>query len=593
MWPPGRGTGGLPEVKGPPRSHWGHLVEGGPPRSLLLKLLAIIDSFWACCGVEGLLVLLPLLLKPLEARLWLPLLWGASWALGVRVMSNRRARGPLCAACLLGSGAPSPPSYVVGVLLAPLFLEACLPRRPLKPCDLRGASSGLVLTLPPALAVAGVQAALFRFDAPILPQLLGLGGPWLSYPLVGPPSGESLSCWMGVAVSVFNFLLMGLWHKAGRKDFSFSEASTLCQLFTAAALCFAVKGGLLKGAPLDPLEAPLESPFEGDVLLFLSRMFLILLLFCLTSLGALLLPRGPWRASYMRFNAGVFLAATGGYLLLGAPQSEQGPHSRWDLKGPVFWLLHFVMLNASHAKLMLLLLASSAGGLLAAFLLAGRAGPPSGRPPPQPGSSPAGWREELASAWLSSVRKLFHFLLVLNLLVVFFLSSSSLLLLVVSGLLWLLAAAELLRISAVSSVLSQMIEACYARFADSRDARALVLSHIYLVLGVAAPLLVFAAFRGAPGGPPCLLGIILVGCGDSVAALVGTRLATPVLPFTSRKTVGGFLAFELQADAPAFALAVLAAGIFEAYTRDIDNFHLSLLGFVYYQWWAASPASAG
>ncbi|KAL8443139.1 hypothetical protein Emag_006089 [Eimeria magna] len=522
-------------------------------------------------------------------------------------------RRPPSAVPLRGREAPSTQSYVVGVFLSPLFLASCMSIATQGPSATLKDSSELLETLPVALAVSGAQAALLQFTGSSLPLLVVLGAFCWAYSFLRGPLWGALFSWVGLGALVLNLVLMSCWHKEGRRDFSFSEASSLSQLFTAAALSFAAAP---KSLVQNPLEAPPfylpggphETLLRGDVLVFLHRMFLILLLFCLSSLGALLLPKGASRASYLRTSAGAFVTTTTGYLLLGAPPDAGELENSGSFGGPLLWLLSFVFGNETHVRLMLLLLAVSAVGLLAAFVLASRG--PKGGPPRMLAQKFEAERGEgeataLAELWLSSLRKLFHILLVLNLLLVIFSGLFSLLLLIVSGLLWLVIAAELLRASMLSLAFSKLIESAYAKFTDFRDARGLVLSHIYLVLGVAAPLLASAAFSGSPGGPPCLLGIILVGCGDSMAALVGGRCSTPVLPFTSRKTVGGFIAFvvsslafgfclfpqvfpDQQVHASAFVAAVLASGVFEAYTPDIDNFQISMLGFAYYHWWAAA-----
>ncbi|KAL8269476.1 hypothetical protein Esti_006592 [Eimeria stiedai] len=605
---------GPPPAKPPPLAHTRHLVKGALPEGLLLPLVTYLSRAWSCCGIVGLLVLLPLVLRPLNISFWLPLFWGTSWALCLRLSCSSSGKGPPSSVSLRRRGALSAPSYVVGIFLSPLFLASCMTSATQGPPAVPNPFSDLLQALPVALAVSGAQASLLRFTASSLPLLLVSGATWLVYPFLGAPLEGPFFSWVGLGALTLNLLLMSCWHKEGRSDFSFSEASSLSQLFTAATLCFVA-------APTGLVEAPLGTPpfyspggpheptLRGDVLAFLHRMFLILLLFCLGSLGALFLPKGASRASYLRISAGAFVTTTTGYLLLGPPPDAGKLGGSGGFGGPLmWWLLSFVVHNETHARLMLLLLTTSALGLLVAFLLASKG--PQGGPcravaqtlEDQKGESKA---TPDAEPWLSSLRKLFHFLLVANLLLVVFSGFFSLLLLVVSGLLWLVTAAELLRVSRLSLAFSELIELGYAKFTDFRDARGLVLSHIYLVLGVAAPLLAFAAFRGAPGGPPCLLGIILVGCGDSMAALVGARCSTPVLPFTSRKTVGGLIAFVVsslafgfclfpqvfpgqQVHASAFVAAALASGVFEAYTHDIDNFQISMLGFAYYQWWAAA-----
>lgn len=567
---------------------------GGPPFSAsqkgwgapLTRLTNGLNAILAVCGVDGFLVSLPLILllrnntstysfQPLHFSL---LLWALTWAVGTRILTDWAfplrhsknqyfkeapfgANGKPPSSCLKKAPPPftrasPPPSYLVGIFLLPLFFVCCLSPRFCAP-DNDGGPPGLAAALPTLLSTAGLQAAFMRRDLPYLPQLIFVGLSWALYAFfLGAPKGPQGPPypWLGLSTLISHTSLMRCWQREGREALTFTEASILSQLLTAVAVrIFGALGGPLRGPPTAAVYVQGKQAFDADVVAFLTHMYIILLLLlCLCCLGALLLRDATQRAPYLRFVAAVFLLATGAYLLFGGPLGgpPKGP--------PLLWLLSYVVYNQQHLVLLLLLLLTSTLGLFVAFFVAS-GGPPQG----------ADGRESKRIIWLSSLRKFFHFLLVLNILLLLFSGDLSLLLLIEGSLLWLLIATEALRISYASSLFSRYIRNVYNKFANARDANGLVLSHIYLVLGVAGPFLIFAGLAGTSSrkaptselsaaeggpllpwgplwGPLCLLGLVLVGCGDSLAAVTGTRCASPVLPSSRGKTLGGLLAFVVS-----------------------------------------------
>lgn len=90
----------------------------------------------------------------------------------------------------------------------------------------------------------------------------------------------------------------------------------------------------------------------------------------------------------------------------------------------------------------------------------------------------------------------------------------------------------------------------YDRFQDSQDAGPVVLTHIYLLVGCAAPLWLDRGLapREAPGpggaSLPAYAGLLAVGVGDAFASVVGARFGRLRWPGT-RKTVEGTAASAL------------------------------------------------
>lgn len=554
-------------------------VRPGAALGLALSLLQLVKEF---LGIEGLLVAYPAVLKagftPESLLQWPPLLWGVSWALGLRLW--RRFRGPSVPVRKSSNGAApeleaSPeaiprgllPSPAVGIFLFPLFLASCIHRRATGATAAVSRSSSAPLEmLPSALATAGAQGAVLGLDCVAMPQVLLLAASWLLALLVEGPWGPHHCC-MFMGASLIYLWLMLCWDKEGRKALSFSEASTLSQMATAAALCFTSAWGEAWGIPFMGLPA-LESQgpqVDRGVLSFLGHMYILLMLLCLFFLGALFLPKGPSRASYLGLVTVGFLTAVCFYLVFGE-SPEAGSFS--DAKrGPLLWLVAYIVVDDQHTKLLLLLLATSAAGLTGAFVLAARV------PQQDEALGTRGLRDEKlkaqaqqpgggeAASWLPSLRKVFHFLVVGNLLLVFIWGAISLLLLAMGGLLWLVVAVEALRVSEVWPAFSRCVEFAYEKFSDWRDAHSLVVTHIYMVMGVTAPCLVVAGLTGAFEAAPCLLGIVLVGCGDSFAAIVGSRCASPRLPGSSNKTVAGLLAFIVGSLSVGFSLCCLFTSV--------------------------------
>ena len=92
--------------------------------------------------------------------------------------------------------------------------------------------------------------------------------------------------------------------------------------------------------------------------------------------------------------------------------------------------------------------------------------------------------------------------------------------------------------------LAAPLSAFLARFLDSRDGGTLVLTHVYLLLGCALPVLLDAALpapsaRDAVGRAAApLAGVTVLGVGDAMASAVGIAAGRTRWPGT-RKTVEG------------------------------------------------------
>jgi len=259
---------------------------------------------------------------------------------------------------------------------------------------------------------------------------------------------------------------------------------------------------------------------------------------------------------------------------------------------PFIWVLAFIASDGVHVALLLWWMA-----VLPLFLLV--LGPIRGRDAPEGGSGPvaseavddrsghrrgsrrSGRRSERrmprpagdAAAWSRVglptivVRKLYHVLVLAlflpgTLLRPHFMSLS-----------YSVALALLLLVEAVRATdqptLGPAVHAFMAKYTDARDGGRLILTHIYLLLGCAAPLWLAIATGALPAAAPAAsslasvlapaAGVIVLGAGDAAAAAVGVSHGHWRWP-GSRKTLEGSSAALAATLLVSAAYVVCAAG---------------------------------
>uniref|UniRef100_A0A8D2IL03 dolichol kinase n=2 Tax=Varanus komodoensis TaxID=61221 RepID=A0A8D2IL03_VARKO len=136
-------------------------------------------------------------------------------------------------------------------------------------------------------------------------------------------------------------------------------------------------------------------------------------------------------------------------------------------------------------------------------------------------------------------------------------------------------------------------------FLDERDSGPLILTHIYLLLGMSLPVWLFprpCAPRGALAGAGALVpysGVLAVGVGDAVASIFGSTVGEIKWPGTKKTfegtmtsifaqiiTVAVILIFDSTVDLNASYSWILACislvSLLEAYTSQVDNLLLPL-----------------
>lgn len=132
---------------------------------------------------------------------------------------------------------------------------------------------------------------------------------------------------------------------------------------------------------------------------------------------------------------------------------------------------------------------------------------------------------------LNTSRKIWHFLIFLMISIPFKFDPNFVKI-ALSGTISLFLCIEYLRYLKLEPI-GSFLDSTLSSYADFRDARGpLIISYIYLILGIAFPLLVF----NSPAG------LISLGVGDSLASIVGKKIGKLYWPNTS-KTVEGTLAF--------------------------------------------------
>lgn len=193
----------------------------------------------------------------------------------------------------------------------------------------------------------------------------------------------------------------------------------------------------------------------------------------------------------------------------------------------------------------------------------------------------------------TKTRKLFHLAVVLvyvsGLLycpILLYLSSIAALVLMVS--------IEALRVSQVIPPVSYFLTEALQPFLDSKDCGSLILTNIYLLVGVSWPLWVYPASLKIQPSPLVLYsGVISVGIADSAASVIGTTVGRLRWGAGSDKTVEGSLAAIISSLGFVWALseiwlvtvtswsavtmAVLGMVITEALSKQVDNLTLPLV----------------
>jgi dolichol kinase len=163
--------------------------------------------------------------------------------------------------------------------------------------------------------------------------------------------------------------------------------------------------------------------------------------------------------------------------------------------------------------------------------------------------------------------------------------------------------------------LSDSVHAAMARHTDEREAGGLLLTHIYLLVGCAAPLWLLPPVCGDRERrlPELLAGVLSLGVGDAAAAVGGTLAglrgrARTMWGGASKKSLEGSTAFvaatlavglgalaaagrPLQgSEGDALAVAAVVSALCEALTDAVDNAVVPVVGWFFAAWFARVEA---
>jgi dolichol kinase len=147
------------------------------------------------------------------------------------------------------------------------------------------------------------------------------------------------------------------------------------------------------------------------------------------------------------------------------------------------------------------------------------------------------------------------------------------------------------RILPFGSLVNQFMKA----FTDHRDSEILIISHFSLLLGCAIPIWMSGYLNDRPLAP--FAGILSLGIGDTMASLVGHKYGVLRWSKGGKKTIEGTAAgitsmllaclfllpwlawtgFTSSQDWISLVIAVILAGLLEAYTTQLDNAFIPLI----------------
>merc|ERR1712150_208355 len=144
---------------------------------------------------------------------------------------------------------------------------------------------------------------------------------------------------------------------------------------------------------------------------------------------------------------------------------------------------------------------------------------------------------------------------------------------------------------------SRLLDEAFAKFTDEKDQGSLILTNIYLLVGIFLPLWITGDLY-ATNNLVLLSGVLSVGIGDSVASIVGSRYGYLKWPHSPGKSVDGTLAsitaqiiflevlalnnvVQYQYDLSVF-LPIILTSLVEAHTTQVDNLVLPLVMYISY-----------
>ncbi|XP_064620689.1 dolichol kinase-like isoform X2 [Lineus longissimus] len=150
--------------------------------------------------------------------------------------------------------------------------------------------------------------------------------------------------------------------------------------------------------------------------------------------------------------------------------------------------------------------------------------------------------------------------------------------------------------------LGKLLDDAFGIFLDGQDQGAVILTHIYLLVGCSLPLWLYPENLEFTHGPPLPLfsGLISLGVGDTAASVIGSKFGRCRWPGT-KKTIEGTLAAVLtqlvfcvalcscgilpqyEDHLLAIIITIILTSLLEAFTTQIDNLVLPLFMYTCFQ----------
>ena len=165
-----------------------------------------------------------------------------------------------------------------------------------------------------------------------------------------------------------------------------------------------------------------------------------------------------------------------------------------------------------------------------------------------------------------------------------------------AGVLCVLMLCEFARLRLQGTGVASALTKFFRTFTDDRDSGGFILSHLSLILGLAAPIWIDAGLPRS-NWPPLCSGMLAVGVADVLGALVGKAVGSVAICEGSRKTLegtcaaisgtiacalawdragGGLVSRQGELGFGTFALLCSSACLLEAFTLQLDNLYVPL-----------------
>eukprot|EP00922_Rhytidocystis_sp_ex-Travisia-forbesii_P070798 GHVS01105706.1.p1 GENE.GHVS01105706.1~~GHVS01105706.1.p1 ORF type:complete len:445 (-),score=58.46 GHVS01105706.1:977-2311(-) len=387
--------------------------------------------------------------------------------------------------------------------------------------------------------------------------------------------------------------------KTRRRVFSISEAVVVSQL-SSVAVCLAAAALVVANMEEETHRLPTSSSaastlFWAPLVVGLSGNI------CLNYAAALVVPSSLGNVSRVRLAEGIdlwnvvlFPLAVLAWLAGTSIPDAQSPAATSSFTA-ITWAFHFIFAGKNH------LIVISCWAVLVVVMLWFITKEASSCH--QKLSSHQRLTPDVSCWWtfrLSLCRKYFHVLIVAICGVAVALKTVELLIFAILGALWLFIYVELIRVCCPDSLLGQRLTPFLHLFSDKRDDGCIAITHIYLLVGVGLPLVVefLESASEQYNWPRASIGIITIGVGDAMAAVVGVRYGKHLLPMSTHKTYEGLIAFLVSSGLASAlllpspiqwrqlvinAIVVVSSGLYEAYSHDIDNLMVPVFAHLVYR----------